>query len=326
MPPKGFTLARTFAPGRARPPEACSSARPIGHRDSFLPTSLFRTGAARPALPPPRWWQRGYPLARGIKAAAPVLFRLAAWLCIALCASLGHAKPADDIDRWGKPEGDYLVIGDAWVHCDRRAKCGGWAMVKIAKGSLHAAADRVNQKFHIEPRIPAIFRSGAEDYRGQDEFDIGHLWEWAAARSQTAAEATENYANAAPQNKVLNRGDWRTIVEQQSRNLSEHADVWIITGTAFASRADKHGNLTIRTIGPHQVWVPTYFWKVELPVYPDQKLPSKLYGWLAKNERPPADMLPAEYCVPVKEIEEISTYEFFNKLPPGVAEVLKGGR
>ena len=164
--------------------------------------------------------------------------------------------------------------------------------------------------FYPDPEI----RTGSatlEDYRGSG-YDWGHL---APAGDMHSSEKTmaESFsmANMSPQAPAFNRGIWSKLEQVVSRFAYSEGSVFVVTGPVFVDDEDA------KTIGPNQVRVPEFFYKV---VY-DETPPCKMIAFILPNMGSKKDV--RDFVVSVDDVEEATGLDFFSALPQEVQRELE---
>lgn len=114
--------------------------------------------------------------------------------------------------------------------------------------------ERTN-KFFADARLPRAERAELDDYKGSG-YDRGHMAPAGDMPNATAMAESFSFANVVPQAPQNNRKSWAGI-EKATRKYVRRAkgDVYVITGPVF-------GSTPPATVGPDQVWVPQYLFKL----------------------------------------------------------------
>ncbi|AJG25001.1 DNA/RNA non-specific endonuclease [Cupriavidus basilensis] len=110
-------------------------------------------------------------------------------------------------------------------------------------------------KFFADARLPRAERAELDDYEGSG-YDRGHMAPAGDMPNATAMAQSFSLANVVPQTPKNNRKSWAGI-EKATRKYVRRAkgDVYVITGPVF-------GSTPPAAIGPDQVWVPQYLFKL----------------------------------------------------------------
>lgn len=145
--------------------------------------------------------------------------------------------------------------------------------------------------------------SATEDDYKNSGYDRGHLapagdMEW----NEQAMEESFYYSNMSPQVPAFNRGIWKHLEELVRQWAKENQTIYIVTGPVLK------GDLS--TIGPDNVSVPHYYYKVILD-YTEPEL--KGIGFIipnASSQRPLQD-----YAVTIDSVEKVTGIDFFSALP-----------
>jgi len=160
----------------------------------------------------------------------------------------------------------------------------------------------VQRSFHEEPGVAQELRAKHADY-AKSGYDKGHL---APVGNYPGRErGTYTYANAAPQNSILNR-TWWVNLETDIRTLTREDDtvkVWVVTGTLEEQP-------TRVTIGNTPIVVPSHFYKT----IRRQQKNGEMHVWafLAPNEKPPEE---PDFQVTVDELEKHTGMNFWADTP-----------
>ncbi|MFH0761448.1 MAG: DNA/RNA non-specific endonuclease [Bacteroidota bacterium] len=174
----------------------------------------------------------------------------------------------------------------------------------MATGSVEREDD-----FRIDPMV-ATGSATLEDYKGSG-YDRGHLCPAAdMSFSEEAMSETFYMSNMSPQDPSFNRGIWKSLEEQVRNWASLYDSLYVITGPVLTSNKD--------TIGPNEVSVPKYYYKVIL----DYCLPEiKMIAFILPNEKGTGSI--QDYVVSTDSVESITGIDFFPKLPDTIEEQLE---
>lgn len=182
-----------------------------------------------------------------------------------------------------------------------------WVAYELTAEEVHTRkANRLN-RFNEDDRIPTGSASNLDYYKSG--FDRGHLAPAADMRfSQQAMEESFLYSNISPQRPAFNRGIWASLEDKTREWAVENSAISIVTGPVLSE--EKYP-----TIGPNEVSVPEFFFKVILDhIEPEYKA----IGFLIPNhgtDRPMSD-----YARSVREIEQVTGLDFFYLLDDDIEE------
>ena len=166
--------------------------------------------------------------------------------------------------------------------------------------------NRANGSFHRTDNFrpdPYVSTGSAQliDYKSSG-FDRGHLAP-AADMAWSSSSMSESFylSNMSPQRPGFNRGIWKnleTLIRDWTIDFNE---LYIVTGPVLTSG--------LLTIGPNQVSVPEYFYKVVL-ARKDKKLCG--IGFVLANQ---SSSLPLkQYAVSIDSVEKLTHIDFFPAL------------
>lgn len=149
-----------------------------------------------------------------------------------------------------------LCFSEFAVLYSAKTKTPIYTVEKLNRAKLaNAKSQQRTNKFYEEARLPRAARATLEDYRGCG-FNRGHMAPAADMASPEAMAQSFSLANMVPQAPENNQGVWAHRVEAATRRYVERAggDVYVFTGPVYAGE--------VQSIGPNQVWVPTYLYKL----------------------------------------------------------------
>jgi endonuclease G len=172
---------------------------------------------------------------------------------------------------------------------DARHKNPHWVYEILTEEGLKGSADRSHCAFKEDETIPEHLRASPSDYHGHG-YDRGHMAPAADHRaSQEAMDDTFFMSNICPQNPKLNRYYW-AVFEKHIRDLTkDYKNIHVITGPAYLPTIEEGGRRYVKfeVIGPHDIAVPTHFFKIialesydgvrEIRAYllPNQEIPNQ---------------------------------------------------
>jgi endonuclease G, mitochondrial len=181
--------------------------------------------------------------------------------------------------------------------------------------------------FIPDPNLPRSFtRIVTHDYSNTG-YDRGHN---CPSKDRTASPEDNSVAfymtNITPQQHGMNAGPWEQF-ENYCRSLTRAGnEVYIICGHGF-------NHQTIETIGPQQIAVPNFGWKIAV-VLSDR--PGDDLARIKKSTRVIALKMPnistiskrkwEEFITTPAQIEIDANMKFFTNLPPDIAEALRAKR
>lgn len=175
-----------------------------------------------------------------------------------------------------------------------------------------------NEVQGVEPRgnsfipDPNIRQSPSTDAYKNSGYDRGHMAP--AADMKWSKEAmTESFytSNICPQNKNLNKGDWKDLEEHIRTMATKYNHIYIACGPIVPAKPKTIGELTYSD----RVAVPDAFYKVIL-----RKTDSdwSAIGFMMPNKAGHKPL--KKYAVSVDEVEKITDIDFFVALPDSIEE------
>ena len=184
--------------------------------------------------------------------------------------------------------------------------------------------------FHPDETLPRGFRHiTPADYTGTG-FDRGHMCPHSDRNATSAmSEATFVMSNIIPQSPAVNQKAWAQL-EMYCRNLVErhHKSLYIVSGPAGQGGTGTEGFK--ETIGKRiKVVVPAQCWKVIMVLDAqdgddlakvNQK--TRLIAVITPNDMSVGEDW-ARFRVSVKDVEKLTGYKFFSKVPANIIEPLK---
>lgn len=201
-----------------------------------------------------------------------------------------------------------------------------WHLGKKWRGDIHR-----KDLFAPDTSLPEGFLVvRPNDYRGSG-FDRGHLCP-AADRSAAREDndATFLMTNMMPQAPDLNRGPWEKLEHYCRDQVSDGDQVlYIVAGPAGRGGVGSEGTRTDLQGARGKITVPSSCWKVVLVLPLGITDPSKVS---AKEARVFAVIMPnrqgldtawRSHAVPVADVEKLTGYTFFTRLPRKVAKEIR---
>jgi len=144
-----------------------------------------------------------------------------------------------------------------------------------------------------------------DDYRGQKEYDRGHLAPLASFKGSRFASQVNYYSNIVPQRPDLNRGPWEALEEKTRDLVRKYDSAWVMCGPLYEAPMPPLPNAD----EPHRV--PSGFWKIVAV-----QEGATLHVAAFVMEQTTARKSPAiDHLTTVDEVERRSGLDFFWQLP-----------
>ena len=148
------------------------------------------------------------------------------------------------------------------------------------------------------------------DYKGSG-FDRGHLMPAAdMVWSKEALSESFFYSNMSPQYPSFNRGIWKRLESRVRKWVSTSDSLYILTGPKL--------NMKLNSIGPNEVSVPEYYYKVILKFHQNN---TEGIAFLMPNESSKADL--SDYVITIDDLEENLEIDFFHDLNDSLQESIE---
>ena len=181
------------------------------------------------------------------------------------------------------------------VSYNQKFRQANWVGYCLTRNETNSIYKREN-KFVTDPIIKGT--DNGIDYE-KSGYDRGHLCPAAhMGFSKITMAESFYYSNMSPQIPGFNRGIWKQL-EEQTRNWAiEYDSLYIVVGPIFSD--------SMKTIGPHQVAVPNYYYKVILD---NHKGKEKMIGFVMKNESSKNSL--QAFVVTVDSVEVLTGIDFF---------------
>lgn len=175
-----------------------------------------------------------------------------------------------------------------------------WVAYQLTNEKTRRLYERTD-RFLPDPKVSTATATDS-DYRGSG-YDRGHLAP-AADMGWSANSMAESFyfSNISPQKPDFNRGIWKKLEELVRIWAIEYDSIYVVTGPVLTEG--------LKSIGPNQVSVPKYFYKVILDyTEPDVKG----IGFILPNE---GSALPLQtFAVTIDSVQKITGIDFFHQLP-----------
>ena len=224
------------------------------------------------------------------------------------------AQPEEDflpegleIPRYESSRGGQIIRHTGFtLSYDADFKTPQWVAWQLTAQEAEGEEPRA-KSFRPDPAVRGA-KAYSEDY-SHSGYDRGHMAP--AADMKWSAQAMEEsfyMTNVCPQNRNLNRGDWKDLEELEREWVTRQGAVCIVAGPLYETKNPER-------IGNHRVAVPDGFFKVLLVGNTSQP---KAYGFVFKNKagsRPLTD-----YQHTVDEVEKLTGMDFFPALSDEVEQ------
>ncbi len=210
-----------------------------------------------------------------------------------------------EIPKYTSSRGGQVIAHLGYtVSYDADFKTPQWVAWELTSAKANGAEARYN-KFQADPDVIGA-KAYPKDYTNSG-YDRGHMAPAADMKWSHQAMVESFYmTNVCPQNRNLNRGDWKDLEEKERALANRYGVVSIVAGPIYYSKNPAR-------IGTHQVAVPDAFFKVMLVGYPKH---TKAYGFIFRNQAGSHSL--SHYQLTVDEVERVTGMDFFSKLPDKV--------
>ncbi len=183
-----------------------------------------------------------------------------------------------------------------------------WIAYELTEERTNNIYERTD-KFLVDPLVTTGSATD-KDYE-KSGYDRGHL---APAADMGWSEATiaESfyYSNMSPQEPGFNRGIWKKAEELVRNWAIENKDIYIVTGPVLTAG--------LKTIGPNEVSVPEYYYKVIL----DYSQPDvKGIGFIIPNTSSQKEL--QTFAVSIDSVEAFTGIDFFPRLPDSEETIIE---
>jgi endonuclease G len=228
---------------------------------------------------------------------------------------------------------DYLVVKDEYaLSYNSKKGTPNWVSYRLRKGDMGRAARSLT--FFPDPDLPKQFYQVKPfDYHfNATGMTRGHMCP-NSHRNNTEEAARETFCmtNMVPQTEELNAGSWNNL-EIWCRDVCfrQNKELHIVCGPHGQGGKSEHG--LIKTVGNGKVIVPKSCWKVIAMLdagstkSPAARVNAKtpLIAVVMPNDRTPTKEVSWEkYVVSVADVESLTGYRFFDRVPAEVIGPLK---
>lgn len=218
---------------------------------------------------------------------------------------LGNPSGAGDVDFT-----NYLLTNHSLaLSYNRDAGTANWVSWELRSYWLGDVERQDN--FRPDARLPeGWYRVRPKDYQNSG-FDRGHLVPSAdRTRTESDNSATFEMTNVVPQHPGLNRGVWRSL-EAHCRQLAEEKGQTLFVVAGVLGERGR--------IADGRVVVPGWLWKTWVSIHlTKEALLVDAVAVLIPNEEMPDDVGWEDYRLSVDDLEELTGYDFFDRLPDNV--------
>jgi len=153
----------------------------------------------------------------------------------------------------------------------------------------------------------------SEDFKNikRKGIDRGHLVPAGDMRwSKIAMQESFYYSNISPQYADFNRGIWKDLENKVRDWVEQYKAVQVVTGPVLTA--------TYKHIGPNNVSIPEYFYKVLL-IYSEADTTGM--GFIMPNQKSDFDIM--LYSVTIDSVEAFTGIDFFPSLPDKLEETVE---
>ncbi len=210
----------------------------------------------------------------------------------------------------GSPPSNDLIIRDLYALSNNdTTKFADWVCCYLTchevDGDLDLERNWRNDPWLDPSETLKAKPANRDDYRGQKEYDRGHLAPLALFKGSRFASEVNYYSNIVPQRPDLNRGPWEELEAKTRGLVRKYGSVWIMAGPLYEADMPPLPNCD----EPHKV--PSGFWKI-VAVQGGGMLhvAAFIMGQDTARKSPAIDHLTT-----VDEIERRSGLNFFWQLP-----------
>lgn len=215
-------------------------------------------------------------------------------------------------------ENNYLMVKPQYTLSYNRSRAtANWVAWRIA--SVWLGTTSRQDDFRPDTTLPAgWYQVGSSDYSGSG-YDRGHMCP-SGDRTNTVSDNSSTFlmTNMIPQLPANNQGPWAQFEDYSREIVRQGNEVYVISGV--------HGN--IGTISSGRIVVPATTWKVIL-VLPNGgndlervRRDTRAFGLIIPNQGSIVTNW-RNYRKTVREVEELTGYDFFSLVPKAIQEVIE---
>jgi endonuclease G, mitochondrial len=228
---------------------------------------------------------------------------------------------------------NFLMVKDQYAlsYNDKKGT-PNWVSYRLERKDMGRAAR--SMIFFPDESLPAAFHKvmPGDYFYTKTAMTRGHMCP-SGHRNNTEANAKSTYVmtNMVPQTEELNGGSWE-LLERYCRDLcfDHNKELFIVCGPHGQGGVGVHGQ--IDTVGHEHVVVPKSCWKVILAVDAGGTRGSlarvndktRAIAVVMPNTREPNENVPWDrYAVSIADVEALTGYHFFDRVPAEILNVLK---
>jgi len=227
--------------------------------------------------------------------------------------TLYQQSASSDHPEWPAIESNQTVVshtGYSLVY-DETHEQAIWVAYELTQEETANEIER-SDHFSEDPEISS--RSATHADYAKSGYDRGHLapasdMGW----SIQAMEESFYYSNMSPQHPSFNRGIWKKLETQVRTWARDHERVYVVTGPVLSEG--------LPTIGPNEVSVPKYYYKVILD---NHNTHANGIGFILPNA--PSKQPLSEFAVTIDSVEKVTGINFFPTIPSERIEPLESER
>jgi endonuclease G, mitochondrial len=192
---------------------------------------------------------------------------------------------------------------------DGRTRNPMWVYECLTAASVNGSAKRLDV-FKEDEIVPSLLRATLTDYKGSG-FDRGHQAPAADHRATTESMADTFYlTNMCPQCPEFNRGYWKEF-ETFVRELTQsYVEVHVLTGPLYLPKIALDGKRYVhyQVIGPHDVAVPTHFFKIL--ILDDGRSYPQTLAYVLPNEKIESTVSLESFRTTIEKVEQVAGFVF----------------
>jgi endonuclease G len=219
------------------------------------------------------------------------------------------------------PAADELLVRDLYALSNNgTTKFADWVCCYLTCHEVDGDLD-LERKWRNDPWLDPSHTleaepAGQDDYRGQKEYDRGHLAPLASFKGSRFASQVNYYSNIVPQRPDLNRGPWEELEAGTRELVRRYGRAWVMCGPLYEAPMPP----LPKCDEPHRV--PSGFWKIV--AVPDGKI-LRVAAFIM-GQTAPRTSKAMDYLTTVDEIEQRSGLDFFRQLPDAQEKTLESAK